>query len=72
MCTGTPTIQISRQNTRLNLPPWCCRHGAPKRDFTYVDDVVSGVVAALALGADEELFNLGNHRTETLLHFIEV
>ena len=29
-------------------------------------------MAALALGADEELFNLGNHRTETLGHFISV
>jgi len=29
-------------------------------------------VAALALGADEELFNLGNHRTESLMRFIEV
>ena len=54
------------------LPISVYGHGTPRRDFTYVDDVVSGVVAALALGADEELFNLGNHRTETLLHFIEV
>jgi len=29
-------------------------------------------MAALALGAPEEIFNLGNHRTETLGHFIEV
>ena len=29
-------------------------------------------MAALALGADEELFNLGNHRTESLMRFIEV
>jgi UDP-glucuronate 4-epimerase len=46
--------------------------GTPQRDFTYIDDVVSGVVAALALGAEEELFNLGNHRTVTLSHFIAV
>ena len=47
-------------------------HGRPMRDFTYIDDVVDGIVAALALGADEEVFNLGNHHTETLLHFIDV
>ena len=29
-------------------------------------------MAALALGAEEELFNLGNHRTESLMRFIEV
>lgn len=33
-------------------------HGTPRRDFTYIDDIVDGIVAALALGADEEVFNL--------------
>jgi UDP-glucuronate 4-epimerase len=47
-------------------------HGKPQRDFTYIDDVVEGVVGALALGADEEIFNLGNHRTEPLGRFISV
>jgi UDP-glucuronate 4-epimerase len=47
-------------------------HGTPQRDFTYIDDVVDGVVGALALGADEEIFNLGNHRVETLGRFISV
>ena len=47
-------------------------HGAPQRDFTYIDDVVQGIVGALVLGAEEELFNLGNHRTETLGRFIQV
>ena len=46
-------------------------HGAPRRDFTYIDDVVDGVVGALGLAAEEEIFNLGNHRSESLLHFIE-
>ncbi|KAL1530651.1 hypothetical protein AB1Y20_001551 [Prymnesium parvum] len=46
--------------------------GSMRRDFTYIDDVVGGIVAALALGAPEEIFNLGNHRTETLSHFISV
>ena len=47
-------------------------HGTPQRDFTYIDDVVDGIVGALALGAEEEVFNLGNHRTETLGRFISV
>lgn len=54
------------------LPISVYGHGKPQRDFTYIDDVVDGVVAALALGSAEEIFNLGNHRTESLLHFIEV
>ena len=47
-------------------------YGSPRRDFTYIDDVVSGIVGALALGAEEEIFNLGNHRTESVGHFIDV
>jgi len=54
------------------LPIKVYGHGSPRRDFTYIDDVVDGIMAALALGAPEEIFNLGNHRTETLGHFIEV
>ena len=54
-------------------------HGDMRRDFTYIDDIVAGVVAALdrpPSGAPGEspqrLYNLGNHRAEQLLRFIEV
>ena len=53
-------------------------HGRPihlcdaRRDFTYVGDIVRGVTAALGLSADEEVFNLGNHRTETVARYAEV
>jgi UDP-glucuronate 4-epimerase len=54
-------------------------HGDMKRDFTYIDDIVTGVVAALdhAPPAHEgiapyRLYNIGNHRAEPLLRFIEV
>ena len=45
---------------------------AARRDFTYIDDVVDGIVGALAFGAADDVFNLGNHRTVSLLHFIDV
>jgi UDP-glucuronate 4-epimerase len=54
-------------------------HGDMRRDFTYIDDIVAGVGAALArpaAGAPGEpphrLYNLGNNRAEPLLRFIEV
>jgi UDP-glucuronate 4-epimerase len=55
-------------------------HGQMKRDFTYIDDIVDGVVAALDHppadpGEPErphKLYNLGNHRSEDLTHFIAV
>jgi UDP-glucuronate 4-epimerase len=53
-------------------------HGDMKRDFTYIDDIVAGVLACLDRppqgnegGAPHHLYNLGNHRCEPLLRFIE-
>ena len=50
-------------------------HGDMQRDFTYIDDIVAGVVAALDLppaadGPLHRLYNLGNHRCEPLMRFI--
>src|SRR5215813_1157853 len=54
-------------------------NGEMRRDFTFIDDIVAGVLAALdhrpAAGAAEprhRLYNLGNHRSEPLMRFIEV
>lgn len=47
-------------------------HGDMKRDFTYVDDIVQGVLASLfADGLDPyEVFNLGNNQPELLMDMI--
>lgn len=60
-------------------------NGAMRRDFTYIDDIVSGVVACLdnppaddglekAGGSKtpHRLYNIGNHRSEELLRMIDV
>ncbi len=36
--------------------------GSARRDFTFVDDIVAGVIAALDRNAGYRVFNLGNHR----------
>lgn len=46
-------------------------HGKMRRDFTYIDDVVAGVVAALDVEVGYEIFNLGNSHPEELETFIE-
>lgn len=46
-------------------------HGKMLRDFTYIDDIVAGTVGALDLGADCEVFNLGNNTPVELGHFIK-
>jgi len=47
-------------------------YGKMQRDFTYIDDIVAGVVAAMqADGLEQyEIFNLGNHRCEELMDLI--
>ena len=54
-------------------------HGKMRRDFTHVDDIVTGVLGALDHpptdnGEDPpiEVYNLGNHRPVELEHFIAV
>jgi UDP-glucuronate 4-epimerase len=45
-----------------------------RRDFTYVDDIIGGVKAALFRPglAPYELINLGNHQAENLMDMIRV
>jgi len=60
-------------------------NGAMRRDFTYIDDIVTGVVACLdnpppddgmvkagGSAAPHRLYNIGNHRSEELLYMIEL
>jgi UDP-glucuronate 4-epimerase len=55
-------------------------HGRMARDFTYIDDIVAGTIAAhdrpAASGGGDEvvhrIYNLGNHKPEPLLEFIAV
>jgi UDP-glucuronate 4-epimerase len=47
-------------------------HGSMQRDFTYIDDIVAGTAAAIDLGAENEIFNLGNNRPMNLLYLIEL
>ncbi len=60
-------------------------HGRMRRDFTYVDDIVAGVIAALNRPPADDgaakpggsvsphaVYNLGNHRSEELGRLIDV
>ncbi|MDW7710726.1 MAG: NAD-dependent epimerase [Deferrisomatales bacterium] len=46
--------------------------GDMERDFTYVDDIVEGVLAALDRPLGDEVLNLGNSRTVRLDRFIRI
>lgn len=54
-------------------------HGDMRRDFTYIDDIVSGVIGVLEHpthknenGISHKVYNLGNHKSEKLLDFVEI
>ncbi|MBE6758451.1 MAG: SDR family NAD(P)-dependent oxidoreductase [Ruminococcaceae bacterium] len=51
-------------------------NGDLKRDFTYVDDIVTGIRRLIPLppagDAPAEVYNIGNNKPEELLRFIEV
>ncbi len=51
--------------------------GDMRRDFTYIDDIVAGILAALdrppaddVKNPPHRIYNLGNHRAEDLMRFI--
>lgn len=52
-------------------------HGQMERDFTYIDDVIEGIVRVLLCpprseGPPYKIYNIGNHTPINLLHFIKV
>ncbi|WP_322743648.1 NAD-dependent epimerase [Vasconcelosia minhoensis] len=58
-------------------------HGQMQRDFTYIDEVVEGIIRVMAhppqiqasgaeTAAPYRLYNIGNHSPVTLMRFIEV
>ena len=60
------------QAIRTGDPIRVFNHGQMRRDFTYIDDIVSGVIAAIDLAAPLEVFNLGNHEPVELNRFIGI
>ena len=49
-------------------------HGNMQRDFTYIDDIVAGVVGCLEASglSPYEIMNIGNHQSEALMRMIQV
>lgn len=47
-------------------------NGDMKRDFTFIDDIISGTRAAIDKNYQCEVFNLGNNSTEKLMDMINI
>ena len=47
-------------------------YGKVERDFTYIDDIVTGIKASIEKNFSYEIFNLGNSKKEKVLDLIKV
>ena len=54
-----------------NIPIKLFNNGHMKRNFTYIDDIVNGIIKVLNYPQKYELYNIGNSRAENLTDFIE-
>lgn len=70
---GRPDMALFKftENTLQGKPIDVYNHGKMKRDFTYVSDIVAGIIASLDKSYPYEVFNLGNSSTVELNYFIE-
>jgi UDP-glucuronate 4-epimerase len=46
--------------------------GRPRRDWTYVDDIVAGIIAALDADVSYEIFNLGRGQPVVMRDFVTI
>ena len=73
------------RNILAGRPIQIFNHGDMRRDFTYIDDIVAGVIAALGQPPRDDgqekaggsrsphrLYNIGNHRAEPLTRLIDL
>ncbi|OGY85729.1 MAG: hypothetical protein A2233_03790 [Candidatus Kerfeldbacteria bacterium RIFOXYA2_FULL_38_24] len=70
---GRPDMALFKF-TRLiaqNQPIEIYNNGRHSRDFTYIDDIVDGVVKSLDKAYPYEVINLGNNQPVELMYFIE-
>ncbi|PWB39037.1 MAG: protein CapI [Parcubacteria group bacterium] len=54
-----------------NRPIDVYNSGKMERDFTYIDDIVEGIISSLAHAYPYEIFNLGNNQAVKLTDFIK-
>ncbi|MBS0622158.1 MAG: NAD-dependent epimerase/dehydratase family protein, partial [Verrucomicrobia bacterium] len=71
---GRPDMAVYRFARQIarGEPVTLYGQGNMRRDFTYIDDIVAGIVASIDLQAPWEIFNLGSHQSEELMTLIRL
>ena len=73
--TPTPDLAISKFTRKIlnGEPIHQYGDGSTSRDYTYIDDIISGIVAAMTYEESNfEVFNLGGSATTTLSEMIQL
>ena len=47
-------------------------NGNMKRDFTYIDDIINGIVSSIQKNYNYEIFNLGNNSSESIMDVVRI
>ncbi|MFA6159625.1 MAG: SDR family NAD(P)-dependent oxidoreductase [Parcubacteria group bacterium] len=71
---GRPDMALFKftKNTLAGKPIEVYNRGKMSRNFTYIDDIVSGTITVLDANLDYGVMNIGGDREEKLLRYIEV
>lgn len=71
---GRPDMALFKftKNILANKPIDVYNRGKMSRNFTYVDDIVSGTITVIDANLKYSLMNIGGDREETLMRYIEV
>ena len=65
-------IYIFVKNIIENKPITIFNNGKMSRDFTFIDDIVLGTIAAINKNFEYEIFNLGNNKSINLMKLVEI
>ena len=71
---GRPDMAISIFTKKIlnGDPIQIFNYGKMQRDFTYIDDIVNGIISALKNNYDFKVYNLGNSKSEKLLNVVSL
>ena len=65
-------INIFTKKIQQGKPIKIFNFGNMERDFTYIDDIVSGICSAIRSDYSFKIYNLGNSRSEDLLKIVQI
>ena len=65
-------IYIFADRILKNLPIQVFNYGKMMRDFTFIDDIIEGLISSIENNYDCEVFNLGNNKSEDLMNVVGI